>query len=263
MSRISINPRIAFILGLTFMFLQGVSLVPVESGGEPGVRREEPGGVGSKLRGSAESPAETGAKSRPKRCTCYSYKDKECVYYCHLDIIWINTPERTVPYGMSSYLGPQRLRRAAGAVTRDPGERGETGETGETTGADGSTAQRCDCDGLRSDQRCLDFCHSSYPLWHSEQKTPSLTPAGGERRAAADIPPPHNSQDEFRQAAAGTPAEPSPPPPGAAGVLLLTGVLRAGNRHRRLCPHASFPHASRCAALRLRNLVLKSEVSLS
>ncbi|CAL8261422.1 unnamed protein product [Gadus morhua 'NCC'] len=156
MSRISINPRIAFILGLTFMFLQVVSLVPVESGGEPGVRREEPGGVGSKLRGSSESPAETGAKSRPKRCTCYSYKDKECVYYCHLDIIWINTPERTVPYGMSSYLGPQRLRRAAGAVTRDEGETGETG-------ADGRTAQRCVCDGLKSDQRCLDFCQSSVP----------------------------------------------------------------------------------------------------
>ncbi|KAL7860149.1 hypothetical protein SRHO_G00152960 [Serrasalmus rhombeus] len=30
---------------------------------------------------------------RPRRCTCFSYKDKECVYYCHLDIIWINTPE--------------------------------------------------------------------------------------------------------------------------------------------------------------------------
>uniref|UniRef100_H3B725 Endothelin-3 n=1 Tax=Latimeria chalumnae TaxID=7897 RepID=H3B725_LATCH len=30
---------------------------------------------------------------RAKRCTCYTYKDKECVYYCHLDIIWINTPE--------------------------------------------------------------------------------------------------------------------------------------------------------------------------
>ncbi|XP_028308965.1 endothelin-3-like [Gouania willdenowi] len=52
------------------------------------------------------------AKSRQKRCTCYSYKDKECVYYCHLDIIWINTPERTVPYGMSSYRGPQRSKRA-------------------------------------------------------------------------------------------------------------------------------------------------------
>nr|6IGK_B Chain B, Endothelin-3 [Homo sapiens] len=21
-------------------------------------------------------------------CTCFTYKDKECVYYCHLDIIW-------------------------------------------------------------------------------------------------------------------------------------------------------------------------------
>lgn len=30
---------------------------------------------------------------RAKRCTCFTYKDKECVYYCHLDIIWINTPE--------------------------------------------------------------------------------------------------------------------------------------------------------------------------
>ena len=34
-----------------------------------------------------------GARRRVKRCTCYTYKDKECVYYCHLDIIWINTPE--------------------------------------------------------------------------------------------------------------------------------------------------------------------------
>ncbi|MEQ2188901.1 hypothetical protein GOODEAATRI_019697 [Goodea atripinnis] len=33
------------------------------------------------------------ARRRSKRCTCYTYKDKECVYYCHLDIIWINTPE--------------------------------------------------------------------------------------------------------------------------------------------------------------------------
>lgn len=35
----------------------------------------------------------SGPRKRAKRCTCYTYKDKECVYYCHLDIIWINTPE--------------------------------------------------------------------------------------------------------------------------------------------------------------------------
>ncbi|CAK6972654.1 endothelin-3 [Scomber scombrus] len=55
-----------------------------------------------------------GVRSRAKRCTCYSYKDKECVYYCHLDIIWINTPEHTVPYGMSSYQGSLRMTRSAG-----------------------------------------------------------------------------------------------------------------------------------------------------
>ncbi|KAI7793905.1 putative endothelin-3 [Triplophysa rosa] len=30
---------------------------------------------------------------RSKCCTCYSFKDTECVYYCHLGIIWINTPQ--------------------------------------------------------------------------------------------------------------------------------------------------------------------------
>uniref|UniRef100_A0A8C4IN74 Endothelin-3 n=1 Tax=Dicentrarchus labrax TaxID=13489 RepID=A0A8C4IN74_DICLA len=85
------------------------------------------------------------AKSRPKRCTCYSYKDKECVYYCHLDIIWINTPERTVPYGMSSYRGPQRIRRAVG-------EQGTEQEEAKTP--------RCICAVLDTDTECLDFCLS-------------------------------------------------------------------------------------------------------
>ncbi|XP_059508629.1 endothelin-3-like isoform X2 [Stegostoma tigrinum] len=35
-------------------------------------------------------------RARVKRCTCYSYKDKECVYYCHLDVIWMNTPEKKI-----------------------------------------------------------------------------------------------------------------------------------------------------------------------
>uniref|UniRef100_A0A8D1QHT7 Endothelin-3 n=1 Tax=Sus scrofa TaxID=9823 RepID=A0A8D1QHT7_PIG len=51
---------------------------------------------------------------RARRCTCFTYKDKECVYYCHLDIIWINTPERTVPYGLSNHRGSVRGRRSAG-----------------------------------------------------------------------------------------------------------------------------------------------------
>ncbi|XP_043107505.1 endothelin-3 [Puntigrus tetrazona] len=79
-------------------------------------------------------------RKRAKRCTCYSYKDKECVYYCHLDIIWINTPERTVPYGLSNYRGSQRVRRAA---------------------QDSVGSQRCVC-ALHSDQKCDAFCSGSW-----------------------------------------------------------------------------------------------------
>ncbi|KAM9296836.1 endothelin-3 [Gastrophryne carolinensis] len=83
-------------------------------------------------------PAPGGAHRRERRCTCYTYKDKECVYYCHLDIIWINTPERTVPYGLSSYRGSVREKRAASLVrTR--------------------SHPRCTCSNP-SDRRCVNFC---------------------------------------------------------------------------------------------------------
>ncbi|KAA0708054.1 Endothelin-3 [Triplophysa tibetana] len=96
---------------------------------------------------SSESPAQLSdsadkascpkcQRRRAKRCTCYTYKDKECVYYCHLDIIWINTPEHTLPYGLSSYRGVQRTRRTA-----------------EKT----SGVQRCSC-ALRHDRKCTAFC---------------------------------------------------------------------------------------------------------
>lgn len=32
------------------------------------------------------------AHLRAKRCSCNSWLDKECIYFCHLDIIWVNTP---------------------------------------------------------------------------------------------------------------------------------------------------------------------------
>ncbi|XP_060037175.1 endothelin-3 isoform X1 [Erinaceus europaeus] len=59
-------------------------------------------------------------RHRARRCTCFTYKDKECVYYCHLDIIWINTPERTVPYGLSNSRGSFRGRRSAGPFLQSP-----------------------------------------------------------------------------------------------------------------------------------------------
>ncbi|NWX51291.1 EDN3 protein, partial [Steatornis caripensis] len=79
-------------------------------------------------------------RRRARRCTCYTYKDKECVYYCHLDIIWINTPERTVPYGLSNYRGSFRGKRSTGQIQ--------------------STFQssfRCSCSDAH-DKQCTQFC---------------------------------------------------------------------------------------------------------
>uniref|UniRef100_A0A3Q3IR52 Endothelin-3 n=1 Tax=Monopterus albus TaxID=43700 RepID=A0A3Q3IR52_MONAL len=93
---------------------------------------------GAKLCSACGSP---GARKRVKRCTCYTYKDKECVYYCHLDIIWINTPEHTAPYGLSSYQGSLRLRRSAGTERRRRG----------------LETHRCVCT-LQADSGCSSFC---------------------------------------------------------------------------------------------------------
>ncbi|ELK19512.1 Endothelin-2 [Pteropus alecto] len=38
------------------------------------------------------SPGARGSHLRSRRCSCSSWLDKECVYFCHLDIIWVNTP---------------------------------------------------------------------------------------------------------------------------------------------------------------------------
>nr|XP_048297226.1 endothelin-3 [Myodes glareolus]XP_048297227.1 endothelin-3 [Myodes glareolus] len=84
------------------------------------------------------------AHHRPRRCTCFTYKDKECVYYCHLDIIWINTPEQTVPYGLSNYRGSLRGKRSSGPFpnSSQPSSR---------------TRLRCACM-ERDDKACALFC---------------------------------------------------------------------------------------------------------
>uniref|UniRef100_A0A8C8C8R0 Endothelin-like toxin domain-containing protein n=1 Tax=Oncorhynchus tshawytscha TaxID=74940 RepID=A0A8C8C8R0_ONCTS len=49
---------------------------------------------------------------RIKRCACNNQLDSECHYFCHLDIIWVNTPSKTTVYGLGSPLS--RRRRSAG-----------------------------------------------------------------------------------------------------------------------------------------------------
>uniref|UniRef100_A0A8C6TQF3 Endothelin-like toxin domain-containing protein n=1 Tax=Neogobius melanostomus TaxID=47308 RepID=A0A8C6TQF3_9GOBI len=44
------------------------------------------------------------AHLRTKRCSCASFLDKECVYFCHLDIIWVNTPDQGESSGVEGSL---------------------------------------------------------------------------------------------------------------------------------------------------------------
>uniref|UniRef100_A0A6J0VLG3 Endothelin-1 n=1 Tax=Pogona vitticeps TaxID=103695 RepID=A0A6J0VLG3_9SAUR len=95
-----------------------------------------PGGLPS----SAPSPLR-----RSKRCSCSSLMDKECVYFCHLDIIWINTPERTVPYG----LGSPRTRRSLGHIP---------------LGSLRGSSNRCQCANPK-DKKCGNFCQMGKEHW--------------------------------------------------------------------------------------------------
>ncbi|XP_013015174.1 endothelin-3 isoform X1 [Cavia porcellus] len=110
---------------------------------------EEPGASAT-----AQSPGKSGQEQaaglgpqqhhRARRCTCFTYKDKECVYYCHLDIIWVNTPEQTVPYGLSNYRGSLRGKRSPGPF---PGSSRPSLQT----------HLRCACVGT-DDKACMQFC---------------------------------------------------------------------------------------------------------
>ncbi|XP_060686771.1 endothelin-2 [Hemiscyllium ocellatum] len=39
---------------------------------------------------------------REKRCSCSNMEDTECVYFCHVGIVWVNTPGQVVPYGLGN-----------------------------------------------------------------------------------------------------------------------------------------------------------------
>ncbi|XP_048357204.1 endothelin-2 [Sphaerodactylus townsendi] len=82
-------------------------------------------------RPSAESPraAANSKHLRTKRCSCNNWMDKECIYFCHLDIIWINTPGHSTPYGLGNLA--ERQKRAL---------------------------DRCECAHSR-DSICTTFCH--------------------------------------------------------------------------------------------------------
>ncbi|XP_041080197.1 endothelin-3-like [Polyodon spathula] len=169
------------LIGLTAMFAKG-SPAPSSGSLEPSFTQQAVKAVdGSSALGrcvdSGSSPGSnpgemipstgrefTAPRRRSKRCTCYTYKDKECVYYCHLDIIWINTPERTVPYGLSSYRGSQRMKRSVEHVRSE--------------GRAGAGSPRCSCvEG--GDPQCESFCRERYKGDSAQKQLPQKR-LGGE-----------------------------------------------------------------------------------
>ncbi|XP_024421388.1 endothelin-1 [Desmodus rotundus] len=91
-----------------------------------------------------EKPSPSAAR-RSKRCSCSSLMDKECVYFCHLDIIWVNTPGHIVPYGLGS---PSRSRRSLK-------------DSFPTEATDQSS--RCQC-ASQKDKKCWNFCQAGKAL---------------------------------------------------------------------------------------------------
>ncbi|XP_059205121.1 endothelin-1 [Centropristis striata] len=97
---------------------------------------------------------------RTKRCSCATFLDKECVYFCHLDIIWVNTPERVVSYGMGNAPRARRAVADSMATSRGP---------------------RCQCV-RQNDDTCRNFCRLEN---HLRYETSPDSPAEGDGCAGA------------------------------------------------------------------------------
>ncbi|XP_061674837.1 endothelin-2 [Syngnathoides biaculeatus] len=72
-------------------------------------------GCGRPLAKAQEGHADDDVRAatlRSKRCACSSAHDSECHYFCHLDIIWVNTASKTTLYGLGGAAA--RQRRSAG-----------------------------------------------------------------------------------------------------------------------------------------------------
>ncbi|XP_075294027.1 endothelin-2 [Opisthocomus hoazin] len=105
--------------------------------------------------------AASAAHPRTKRCSCNSWMDKECIYFCHLDIIWVNTPGYTAPYGLGS--PPRRRKRSLG---------------------------RCECSHSR-DSVCATFCRAK-PGYLQSLKLPVSRGASMKSPQSDEVRPSHH-----------------------------------------------------------------------
>ncbi|XP_053469021.1 endothelin-1 [Ictalurus furcatus] len=107
--------------------------------------------------GEAAAASLSTRHSRPKRCSCATFLDKECVYFCHLDIIWVNTPERTVSYGLGN---APRKKRSAREMSR------------------AAELSRCEC-ADSTDGTCVSFCHTRNSQRRKAARDKVIPTAGG------------------------------------------------------------------------------------
>ncbi|CAK6975318.1 hypothetical protein PFLUV_G00152430 [Scomber scombrus] len=81
----------------------------------------------------------------PGRAASSGFKSTpQCIYFCHLDIIWVNTPSKLLPYGLGSPLS--RRRRST---------------------------KRCECANT-ADKICSNFCHKSSEDPKDDVVSPSI-----------------------------------------------------------------------------------------
>ncbi|XP_006891670.1 PREDICTED: endothelin-1 [Elephantulus edwardii] len=126
------------IISLLFMIFQGAPETAV-LGAELSTATEKEGDI-----------PETSTSWRPrrsKRCSCSSLRDKECVYFCHLDVIWINTAGPLVPYGLGA-LFRRRPKRSLKDFFHTEAK---------------DSSNRCQCTSQR-DKKCWSFCQAGKEL---------------------------------------------------------------------------------------------------
>ncbi|XP_061597568.1 endothelin-1 [Cololabis saira] len=143
------------------------------------------------------------ARARTKRCSCATFLDKECVYFCHLDIIWVNTPERVVSYGLGD--APRTKRALTDAMTTGRGP-------------------RCACVSA-DDLSCSSFCLRQETAAEAELRSTKSRREQRERRGRGTSVIDRVRTGGRKQA---SPAAPRP----ALRPRLLLQMWRARQRHR-------------------------------
>ncbi|XP_076610945.1 endothelin-1 [Chaetodon auriga] len=158
------------------------------------------------------STATQGGHVRTKRCSCATFLDKECVYFCHLDIIWVNTPERVVSYGLGN--APRTRRAVADSMAT-------------------SSGPRCQCF-RENDNTCANFCRLEKHLRYGTLPDTVIRPAEGD--GCFEAPCRHKlAADTGRIKRMKRSDEKRPSPPAVRAALktrLLLEMWRARQRHR-------------------------------